>query len=483
MYRRQFHLGFALFSLLAAALACNFLASTAKIENVRMARDEGGEQTTTTFDQKDDFYLLGDLKNAPSDTKLKAIWTGVEVKDNPPDTVIDQKELVSGDGTFTFSLVNSNPLWPAGKYKVDLYLNDKLDQSIEFQVEQTEQAASVQNLRMASDDQGSNLTTVFTPQDDFYLLGELADAPDQTQLKAAWTAVDIKGHSPDTAIDSAEQTVGSGPFTFYLKKSQPSWPPGKYKVDLYINGVVAQSLDFSVEGQAATEVSPQDSPQAPVQGSAALEDTRIARDQDGTDATTVFNPKESFYLVSSLTNAPDPGAKIKVVWYAVKVEGSTDENQVINTYEETLPNGGFWVSLISDSGSWPAGQYKAEVFLDGTSVDTRNFIVNATSLEKIYMAFDQDGKKPTTVYGPKDIFYLEFDLVNAPADTKINTKWYLLDDQGSPTDTLNEGEYTFGTGSYYVSLTSDSDNWQAGKYKVDLFLNNNFYKTVTFEVK
>ena len=109
MYRKQFQFGLAVFSLHGAALACNFLVSTAKIDNVRMARDEQGEQTTTTFGQKDNFYLLGDLKNAPSDTKLKAIWTGVEVKDNPPDTVIDEKELVTGDGTFTFSLVNNNP--------------------------------------------------------------------------------------------------------------------------------------------------------------------------------------------------------------------------------------------------------------------------------------------------------------------------------------------------------------------------------------
>ena len=129
---------------------------------------------------------------------------------------------------------------------------------------------------------------------------------------------------------------------------------------------------------------------------------------------------------------------------------------------ETMPNGGFWVSLISDSGTWPIGQYKAEVFVDGTLVDTRNFIVSLISLDKVYMAFDQDGKKPTTVYGTQDIFYLEFDLVNAPADTKINTKWYLVDDQGSPAETLNEGEYTFGTGSYYVSLKSDSGSWVAG---------------------
>jgi hypothetical protein len=365
MYRKQIHLSLAVISLIAAALACNFLVSTAKIDNVRLARDEKGEQATTSFGQQDTFYLLGDLKNAPSNTKLKAVWTGVEVQDNPPDTVIDQKELVIGDGTFTFSLVNNNPLWPTGKYKVDLYLNDKLDQTLEFQVEQTEQA-----------------TAQDTPQ--------VQDTP------------------------------------------QPQDTP--------LTQDTTQAQD-----------TPQASTPAASQDAASYQNIRIARDQQGTDATTVFSPKESFYLVGDLTNAPDAGAEVKVVWTAVKVEGSSSENQVIDTYDKTQPNGGFWVSLVSDSGTWPTGQYKAELYLDGTLVDTRNFIVSATSLANVFMAYDQEGKRPTTVFGTQDVFYLEFDLVNAPADTKISTKWYHLDDQGSPSAPINEADYTFGSGSYYVA--------------------------------
>jgi hypothetical protein len=389
MYRKHINLGIAIFSLIAASLACNFQASTAKTDNVRMASDENGEQVTTTFGQKDNFFLLGDLKNAPSDTKLKAVWTGVEVMDSPPNTLIDEKELVTGDGSFTFSLINKNPLWPAGKYKVDLYLNDKLDQTIEFQVEQTEQVEAQPTAEVQDTPQVQN-----TPQ--------VQDTP-QSQT------------SPQT--------------------------------------------------------------------NAAIENAYLARDQEGIDATTVYSPKENFFLIAHLTGAPEAGAPIKVVWTAVKAEGASSENQVISTYEETLQNGGFWVSLISDTGEWLVGQYKAELFLDGTPVDTRNFIVSATRLENIYMASDQEGKNPTTVYGPQDKFYLDFDLVDAPDDTKIGTKWYRVDDQGSASEPLYEDEYTFGSGSYYVGLKSDSGTWQTGKYKVDLYLNNNYYKTVTFEVQ
>jgi hypothetical protein len=81
------------------------------------------------------------------------------------------------------------------------------------------------------------------------------------------------------------------------------------------------------------------------------------------------------------------------------------------------------------------------------------------------------------------VFYLEFDLIDAPADTKINTVWSRLDDKGASAETLNEGEYTFGDGSYYISLKSDTGSWQVGKYRVEIYLNNNYYKALVFEVK
>jgi len=50
-----------------------------------------------------------------------------------PDFFIDETELTSGSNTLTFQLSNDAP-WPAGQYKVDLYLNDELDRTLEFEV-------------------------------------------------------------------------------------------------------------------------------------------------------------------------------------------------------------------------------------------------------------------------------------------------------------------------------------------------------------
>jgi hypothetical protein len=123
-----------LIALLAAlSLACNFNFSTANVEEAKLAKDEAGTKQTIIFDQADEFFLVGQLANAPDDTKLRAVWTAVEADGVDPNYQLDEKE-VTGGGDFYFSLSNEQ-LWPTGKYKVDLYLNEELERTLEFTVE------------------------------------------------------------------------------------------------------------------------------------------------------------------------------------------------------------------------------------------------------------------------------------------------------------------------------------------------------------
>lgn len=120
--------------LLLVALACEFSASTAKIQEVWMSTDKAGEQRTTTFAPDAVFYAQVDLRNAPDDTKLKAVWTAVDVEGADPNQVLAQTEFTSGSGTVTFNLTNDQ-LWPPGKYRVEIYLNEKLDKTVDFEVQ------------------------------------------------------------------------------------------------------------------------------------------------------------------------------------------------------------------------------------------------------------------------------------------------------------------------------------------------------------
>lgn len=114
--------------------ACSFSASTANFKEAKLAKDKEGKEVTTVFAPSDTFYCLVDLANAPDDTKVKADWTAIQAEGAEPNTAIDQKEVTTGDNVIQFDLTNNGP-WPVGKYKVDLYLNDKLDRTLEFSVQ------------------------------------------------------------------------------------------------------------------------------------------------------------------------------------------------------------------------------------------------------------------------------------------------------------------------------------------------------------
>jgi len=117
------------------ALACGGSFSTANIESAILTADSEGTQETAVFAQDQIFYCIVELANAPEDTTLKASWTAVEVAGEEPNLQIDETEMTAGENNiFTFNLSNDQ-LWPAGKYKVDLYLNGELDRTLEFEVQ------------------------------------------------------------------------------------------------------------------------------------------------------------------------------------------------------------------------------------------------------------------------------------------------------------------------------------------------------------
>ena len=136
---RRLSLLFALCLLAIVVSGCEFSASTASIKSAELARgyqDGKAVDVTTTFGPTDNpLHCVVTLGNVPDGTKVKAAWTVVDAGDGQfKDQKIDETELQSGSGVLDFTLSN-NQSWPKGKYKVDLYLNGKLDRSVEFQVE------------------------------------------------------------------------------------------------------------------------------------------------------------------------------------------------------------------------------------------------------------------------------------------------------------------------------------------------------------
>jgi len=105
--------------------------------------------------------------------------------------------------------------------------------------------ANIAEAWMAHDEAGEQKTDVFAQDEVFYCKVELANAPDDTMVKASWTAVNVEGEEPNIFLDETELTTGDNILTFELSNNG-LWPTGSYKVDVYLNGELDQTLAFEV---------------------------------------------------------------------------------------------------------------------------------------------------------------------------------------------------------------------------------------------
>jgi len=106
--------------------------------------------------------------------------------------------------------------------------------------------ANIKEAYMAEDEEGTEKTSSYPQDADFYCIVELANAPDDTTLKAVWTAVEAEDVDPDFVIDEVSTTMSDGTVPFILSNDN-LWPIGKYKVDIYLNDELNQTLDFEVQ--------------------------------------------------------------------------------------------------------------------------------------------------------------------------------------------------------------------------------------------
>jgi predicted small secreted protein len=107
--------------------------------------------------------------------------------------------------------------------------------------------ANIQDAHLARDAEDTDRTNIFSPDDPtFYCIFELKNAPDSTVVKGVWTVVDAEGYT-NMEIDASELTTGSNVVTFSLDRASDPWPLGKYKIDLYIDDNLVQTLSFEVQ--------------------------------------------------------------------------------------------------------------------------------------------------------------------------------------------------------------------------------------------
>ena len=107
----------------------------------------------------------------------------------------------------------------------------------------------------------------------------------------------------------------------------------------------------------------------------SLENVRVAFDEDGESPTTVFGSSDIFFAVGDLENAP-AGTVVEAKWIAVQVDGYDSGEliyeQAITDFTDESFSDTIYFQLSNDAG-WPVGEYKVDVYLDGTYVQSVNF--------------------------------------------------------------------------------------------------------------
>lgn len=116
---------------------------TASIENIGLGRGYDSDnispmEPTDVFSTEDsEFHCVVKLASAPDGTKIKVVWTSIDsaLGQNEQVFEIEQEVKDSSYGPdFTFT---ANPGLPAGLHQVDIYLDNQLNQSLEFTVEES----------------------------------------------------------------------------------------------------------------------------------------------------------------------------------------------------------------------------------------------------------------------------------------------------------------------------------------------------------
>jgi hypothetical protein len=108
--------------------------------------------------------------------------------------------------------------------------------------------ANIANAYMAADGDGAQPTTAFAQDAIFYAIVDLANASDETTVKAVWVAVKAEDVEPEFVIDETTLTSGDAILTFSLENAPDTlWPLGQYRVDIYLNDELDTSLAFEVQ--------------------------------------------------------------------------------------------------------------------------------------------------------------------------------------------------------------------------------------------
>jgi hypothetical protein len=137
MKSKRLSILFAVVALFISTLACSFGGGEPSLTNPRMSTNSDGTDTVTAYSSSDAFYAVADLSNVETGSVVDAKWYLVSSDEYDAGELQSSTLTIEDQSLYnyvSFELTNADP-WPAGEYKVELYLNGTLAHTINFSVQ------------------------------------------------------------------------------------------------------------------------------------------------------------------------------------------------------------------------------------------------------------------------------------------------------------------------------------------------------------
>jgi outer membrane usher protein FimD/PapC len=229
--------------------------------------------------------------------------------------------------------------------------------------------AKIVEVQMAKDVKGDtkepiNLTSTFDSSDKIvHCVVKLANAPEDTKVRARWLAVKVEGTEPNYKIAETDITSKNATYVdFTLTPGPGGLPPGDYKVDIFLNPDAnkqeqpASTANFNIKSSGV-----------------AISKAFVTADTEGQKEETEFtaDTEKIFCLVG--LNGGVPGTKITFKWIAAKTEVA-QPNYEIAQVSDTLDPGetSFVGNLSRPDNGFPTGEYRVDLYLNESKTPVKS---------------------------------------------------------------------------------------------------------------
>jgi len=111
----------------------------------------------------------------------------------------------------------------------------------------------IEKVTMAEDTSGEernpvNPTSTYAGSATCHAVVALGEAPANTTLRAVWFAADTFGVADcNTQINAYELTTDGTRNIDFSLTPESTWPPGSYRIEVYVNNVLDQAVTFAVK--------------------------------------------------------------------------------------------------------------------------------------------------------------------------------------------------------------------------------------------